>query len=35
MIKHEVEIYSRPARTWFQTGNEKHKSEGKATYLRL
>jgi len=30
MIKHEVEIYSRPARTWFQTGNEKQKSEARS-----
>lgn len=27
MIKHQAEIYSRPARTWFQTGKEKQKSE--------
>ncbi|TFK41137.1 DEAD-domain-containing protein [Crucibulum laeve] len=27
MIEHEAEIYSRPARTWFQTGKEKTKSE--------
>lgn len=28
MIEHEEEIYSRPARTWFQTGTEKEKAEG-------
>lgn len=28
MIEHEAEIFSRPARTWFQTGKEKAKSEG-------
>jgi hypothetical protein len=28
MIDHEAEIYSRPARTWFQTGKEKLKAEG-------
>lgn len=28
MIKHEAEIYSRPARTWFQTSKEKNKSQG-------
>ncbi|PCH33623.1 DEAD-domain-containing protein [Wolfiporia cocos MD-104 SS10] len=27
MIEHEAEIYSRPARTWFQTGKEKAKAE--------
>ncbi|KAG6911950.1 hypothetical protein DXG01_000198 [Tephrocybe rancida] len=27
MIEHETEIYSRPARTWFQTGKEKANSE--------
>ncbi|KAF9456194.1 DEAD-domain-containing protein [Collybia nuda] len=27
MIEHEDEIYSRPARTWFQTGKEKQQSE--------
>ena len=29
MIEHEAEIFSRPARTWFQTGKEKAKAEGK------
>lgn len=28
LIAHEEEIYSRPARTWFQTGKEKQKSQG-------
>lgn len=28
MIEHEAEIYSRPARTWFQTGKEKQTAEG-------
>ncbi|KAI0365236.1 DEAD-domain-containing protein [Pilatotrama ljubarskyi] len=27
MIEHEAEIFSRPARTWFQTGKEKAKAE--------
>lgn len=27
MIEHEAEIYSRPARTWFQTEKEKSKAE--------
>jgi hypothetical protein len=28
IIEHESEIYSRPARTWFQSGKEKLKAEG-------
>jgi len=28
MIEHEAEIYSRPARTWFQSGKEKEKAKG-------
>lgn len=28
MIEHESEIYSRPARTWFQSSKEKQKAEG-------
>jgi ATP-dependent RNA helicase DDX27 len=28
MIEHEAEIYSRPARTWFQSGKEKLIAEG-------
>ena len=28
MIEHQDEIFSRPARTWFQTTKEKHKSKG-------
>jgi ATP-dependent RNA helicase DDX27 len=35
MMKHEAEIYSRPARTWFQTGNEKQKSEGLVICITL
>ncbi|KAH0590710.1 nucleolar DEAD-box protein required for synthesis of 60S ribosomal subunit, variant 2 [Termitomyces sp. 'cryptogamus'] len=27
MVEHEAEIYSRPARTWFQTGKEKANSQ--------
>jgi len=27
MIEHEAEIYSRPARTWFQSGKEKEKAK--------
>ena len=30
MIEHEAEIFSRPARTWFQTGKEKAKAEGES-----
>lgn len=33
MIEHEEEIYSRPARTWFQSGQEKLKAEG--TFLSV
>jgi ATP-dependent RNA helicase DDX27 len=28
MLEHETEIYSRPARTWFQSGKDKQQSEG-------
>lgn len=28
MIEHEAEIFSRPARTWFQTSKEKQKAGG-------
>ena len=28
MIEHEAEIFSRPARTWFQSNKEKQKAEG-------
>ena len=31
MIEHEAEIFSRPARTWFQTGKEKARAEGELT----
>jgi len=27
MLEHEGEIYSRPARTWFQSGRDKQQSE--------
>lgn len=30
MIEHETEIYSRPARTWFQTSKEKEAAESKS-----
>jgi ATP-dependent RNA helicase DDX27 len=33
MIEHEAEIYSRPARTWFQTGKEKLNAEGSSIYI--
>ena len=28
MLEHKAEIYSRPARTWFQSGRDKQQSEG-------
>jgi ATP-dependent RNA helicase DDX27 len=28
MIEHEKEIFSRPARTWFQSGKDKDKAGG-------
>lgn len=28
MLEHEAEIFSRPARTWFQTEKEKARSAG-------
>ena len=28
IIEHEAEIYSRPARTWFQTEKEKQNAKG-------
>lgn len=28
IIEHETEIFSRPARTWFQTGKEKQNAQG-------
>lgn len=33
MIDHEKEIYSRPARTWFQSSKEKQKAEGVCGFL--
>ena len=32
MIEHEAEIFSRAARTWFQTGKEKSKAEGESHF---
>lgn len=29
MMKHEEEIFSRPARTWFQTNKEKEQAKGR------
>ena len=29
MLKHEEEIFSRPARTWFQSSKDKTKAEGR------
>lgn len=34
MIEHEEEIYSRPARTWFQNAKEKEKAAGVYNSLR-
>ena len=34
MIEHEAEIYSRPARTWFQSEKDKQKSKGDTVYRR-
>ena len=33
MIEHEAEIFSRPARTWFQSGKEKAQAEGSCFLL--
>jgi ATP-dependent RNA helicase DDX27 len=33
MIEHEAEIFSRPARTWFQTAREKQESECKLIFF--
>jgi len=33
MIEHEAEIYSRPARTWFQSGKEKERAEGSYVFF--
>ena len=35
MLEHEAEIYSRPARTWFQSGRDKQQSEGGSHGSRL
>jgi len=34
MIEHEAEIFSRPARTWFQSAKEKEKAKGKYSSTR-
>jgi ATP-dependent RNA helicase DDX27 len=33
MIEHEEEIYSRPARIWFQSGQEKLTAEGASFFF--
>jgi hypothetical protein len=33
ILEHSDEIYSRPARTWFQTAKEKKASKGKSKKL--
>jgi ATP-dependent RNA helicase DDX27 len=35
ILEHEAEIYSRPARTWFQSGRDKQQSEGASHGPRL
>jgi ATP-dependent RNA helicase DDX27 len=35
MIEHEAEIFSRPARTWFQNNKEKQKAEGSSKKIRF
>ena len=35
MLEHEAEIYSRPARTWFQSGKDKQQSEGVSCLINL
>jgi ATP-dependent RNA helicase DDX27 len=32
ILEHEAEIYSRPARTWFQSGRDKQQTEGVSIY---
>lgn len=34
MIEHEEEIFSRPARSWFQTGKEKEASKSKCPGIK-
>jgi ATP-dependent RNA helicase DDX27 len=34
LLKHEEEIFSRPARTWFQSSKEKAKSQGMVNFYR-
>lgn len=35
ILEHEAEIYSKPARTWFQTGKDKQQSKGASHSSRL
>jgi ATP-dependent RNA helicase DDX27 len=35
ILEHSDEIYSRPARTWFQTAKEKKASKGKSKKVVL
>lgn len=35
LIEHQNEIFSRPARTWFQTGQEKKASQSTASIIYL
>jgi ATP-dependent RNA helicase DDX27 len=35
LLEHQNEIYSRPARTWFQTEMEKKKSKGNWTSFAI
>jgi ATP-dependent RNA helicase DDX27 len=34
MMEHEAEIFSRPARTWFQSEKEKRAAKGKPVVLK-
>lgn len=34
LLKHEAEIFSRPARTWFQSSKEKEKAQGESYRVR-
>lgn len=35
LIEHETEIFSRPARTWFQSEKEKSKAKGTISFTPL
>ena len=35
ILEHEAEIYSKPARTWFQTGKDKQQSKGASHSPRM